>query len=86
MSDSSPVLAVTPGEPAGVGPEILLRYCRENPSARIIAVADPELLQSAADAQTPGIRVRAWLPGMEYATANWPAHPLSWPKRRGRAA
>ena len=37
-----PVLAITPGEPAGIGPELLLRFHREHPDFRLLAVADPD--------------------------------------------
>jgi len=46
-NSSLPILAVTPGEPAGIGPDIALSI--ESPQhARIVLVADPELLQLRA--------------------------------------
>ena len=41
-------LALTPGEPAGVGPDLLVRLVQERQEARIVAVADPELLAGRA--------------------------------------
>jgi len=43
-------LAVTPGEPAGVGPDLLVRLAQEPQEARLVAVADPELLAGRAAA------------------------------------
>ncbi len=41
-------LAVTPGEPAGVGPDIVLDYARKNKNTKMLAYADPELLRDRA--------------------------------------
>jgi 4-hydroxythreonine-4-phosphate dehydrogenase len=41
-------LAVTPGEPAGVGPDLLVRLAQEPREAALVAVADPELLEARA--------------------------------------
>lgn len=57
-SDSRPLragegeirLAVTPGEPAGVGPDLLVRLVQEPQEARLVAVVDPELLAERAAA------------------------------------
>jgi len=47
-------LAVTPGEPAGVGPDLLVRLAQEPQEAQLVAVADPELLaRRAADLGLP---------------------------------
>jgi len=43
-------LAVTPGEPAGVGPDLLVRLVQEPQEARLVAVADPGLLSDRAAA------------------------------------
>lgn len=42
-------IAVTPGEPAGIGPELLVRLAQENlADVQLVAVADPHLLQQTA--------------------------------------
>ena len=41
-------IGITPGDPAGVGPDVLLDYVKRNRSAQIIAYADPELLETRA--------------------------------------
>lgn len=64
----SPVIAVTSGEPAGVGPEICLRlldYAREaRVPARIVVLADRSLLaERAAALNWPGT-LRDWQPAL----------------------
>jgi 4-hydroxythreonine-4-phosphate dehydrogenase len=63
MTRKQPVLAVTPGEPAGIGPEILLRYQASHPDTRILAVADPGMLERTAKALNIDAVISAWKPG-----------------------
>jgi len=63
MTRNKPVLAVTPGEPAGIGPEILLRYQAMHPETRILAVADPGLLQRTAASMHIATSICCWQPG-----------------------
>ncbi len=49
MDSSLPHLLLTPGEPAGVGPELVLRMACRPLAARITAVADREWLQQLAE-------------------------------------
>ena len=47
----TPRLALVPGEPAGVGPELCVRLAQQPRSdCQLVAFADPATLQSAADA------------------------------------
>ncbi len=48
MSKSASKVAITPGEPAGVGPELLIRLAQQPRQARWLAVADTGLLERAA--------------------------------------
>jgi 4-hydroxythreonine-4-phosphate dehydrogenase len=43
-----PIIAVTSGEPAGIGPELCLRLAAQDFGARLVVVADRELLQQRA--------------------------------------
>jgi 4-hydroxythreonine-4-phosphate dehydrogenase len=43
------MLLLTPGEPAGVGPELLVRLAALSGQPSLCAIADPKLLQRAAD-------------------------------------
>jgi 4-hydroxythreonine-4-phosphate dehydrogenase len=40
----SPVIAITPGEPAGIGPDLVVQLAQKNYSAQLVAIADPDLL------------------------------------------
>jgi len=71
-----PVLAVTPGEPAGIGPEILLRFQLEHPGFRILAVADPGLLRQTADRLGYDSAVREWHEGMEIRSGEMACLPV----------
>ena len=41
-------LALTPGEPAGVGPDLLIELAQQQPQQQLIAFADPEMLLQRA--------------------------------------
>jgi 4-hydroxythreonine-4-phosphate dehydrogenase len=43
-----PLIAVTSGEPAGIGPELCLRLAEQDFGARLVLLADRELLQERA--------------------------------------
>ncbi len=43
-----PRIALTPGEPAGIGPDLVLQIAQEPWPAALIAIGDPELLRSRA--------------------------------------
>ncbi|WP_373182212.1 4-hydroxythreonine-4-phosphate dehydrogenase PdxA [Halomonas campaniensis] len=56
MGDPGPLLALTTGEPAGIGPELAVRLAAEgSPAGRLVAVGDPGLLAERAAAL--GIRL-----------------------------
>jgi len=66
-SNSVPVIAVTSGEPAGIGPDICLALSRKRFTARIVVLGDREMLESRA--RQLGLRVRLSDPG-EGLTSN----------------
>lgn len=76
MSDTRPLLAVTPGEPAGIGPEILLRFHHDHPGFRVVAVADPELLERAAARLGRKTVIRPWQPGDEVSVGELACLPV----------
>ena len=41
-------IAITPGEPAGIGPDLLIQLIQQPQTQELIAIADPELLQQRA--------------------------------------
>lgn len=58
-----PLLALTPGEPAGIGPECAVRLARSNPQLRLLFVADLELLNSTARQLNIPFKAKSWRPG-----------------------
>ena len=46
--DRLPAIALTPGEPAGIGPDVVLRLAHDVIPARLACLADPILLESRA--------------------------------------
>jgi 4-hydroxythreonine-4-phosphate dehydrogenase len=58
-----PLLAVTPGEPAGIGPDLCIQLA-QRPSAayRLAVIADPDLLQSRARELQLPLLLRSWHP------------------------
>jgi 4-hydroxythreonine-4-phosphate dehydrogenase len=48
MTDTRPLLAVTAGEPAGIGPDLVLQLADWQDAARLVVIADLSLLQQRA--------------------------------------
>ena len=48
MPDTPLRIALTPGEPAGIGPEICVALAQQPQSVELVAIADPSLLQERA--------------------------------------
>lgn len=63
MAGSLPILALTPGEPAGVGPECTIKLAVEHPELRLLVVADPTLLATTADSLGLSVPIKIWQPG-----------------------
>lgn len=60
-------LVITPGEPAGIGPDLVVRYAQQERQTPVVVLADAELLKARADTlglplkvctdtQTPSLR------------------------------
>lgn len=45
---SYPRIAITPGEPAGIGADLIIRYCQQPGPFHLIVIADPALLEQRA--------------------------------------
>ncbi len=43
-----PRIAITPGEPAGIGPDIVIKLAQQSHNAELIVIADPDLLKERA--------------------------------------
>lgn len=68
MTGQTPCIALTPGEPAGIGPELVAGLSERFPTARLVAIADPDLLRAAgvdapvfdADRPAPAGQLAVW--------------------------
>lgn len=78
MIKDVPILAVTPGEPAGVGPECTLRLLHEHPEFRVLVVADPNLMATTAEGLGIPADIIPWQPGdsIQSGRLNCYAQPL----------
>lgn len=56
MTKAAHRLVITPGEPAGIGPDITLTIAQQNFNAEIVVIADPDLL--AQRAQLLGLDIK----------------------------
>lgn len=59
---SEPVIAVTSGEPAGIGPELCLRLAGWPGAGRPVVLADRQLLQARAAALAVNVEIRDFSP------------------------
>lgn len=80
-----PRLALVPGEPAGVGPELCVRLAQLSLPADLVAIADPDTLAAAARALDLPLRLRD--PGQDCAPGELAliAQPQAAPVEFGRA-
>jgi 4-hydroxythreonine-4-phosphate dehydrogenase len=62
---SMPVLAVTSGEPSGIGPELCARLPERKWSAHLVVVGDAELIEERLERAGRALVVRPWQPGMK---------------------
>lgn len=58
----TPRLFITPGEPAGIGPELLVRLAQEPCLGERVVVADPELMQARAKRLALPLTLREFQP------------------------
>ncbi|MCB1646550.1 MAG: 4-hydroxythreonine-4-phosphate dehydrogenase PdxA [Pseudomonadales bacterium] len=60
----TPLLVCTPGEPAGIGPDILLG-CSASETEDLIVVADPDLIRIRAEQLGISRTISVWEPGQQ---------------------
>ena len=65
------MLALTPGEPAGIGPDLAVLLARRPPDCALVVIADPSLLAARARQLGVALRIRAYCP----TVALGPARP-----------
>jgi 4-hydroxythreonine-4-phosphate dehydrogenase len=56
----NPVIALTPGEPAGVGPDIAVRLAQQPPAYALVLIADPVMLEARAQQLRLAFATREW--------------------------
>lgn len=56
----NPVIALTPGEPAGVGPDLAIRLSQQPPPCALVLIADPTLLAQRAKQLHLPFNAREW--------------------------
>lgn len=57
------IIALTPGEPAGIGPDLCLQVLSRTPRADVVVIADPGLLETRAQRLGIDIRLTDYRPG-----------------------
>src|SRR5437773_1285981 len=57
MGSRVPVIALTTGEPAGIGPEISLQAAAAARAARVVLIGDEKLLRARSDGASTGIEI-----------------------------
>jgi 4-hydroxythreonine-4-phosphate dehydrogenase len=77
VKTDSPILALTPGEPAGIGPECTIRLASEHPELRLLAVADPQLLSDTAHKLGYDVPINRWQPGDDVKAGTLNCFPVS---------
>jgi 4-hydroxythreonine-4-phosphate dehydrogenase len=78
---STPLVAVTAGEPAGIGPELCMMLARRSLPARVVFVADEQLLRERA--HTPDSVLPRWTGPADRAGFSVLHVPLARPARPG---
>ncbi|KAA1175641.1 4-hydroxythreonine-4-phosphate dehydrogenase PdxA [Marinobacter salinexigens] len=66
--NESVILALTAGEPAGIGPELCLQLAQEDRGVGVVVVASKALLQARADQLKLDVALSDWAPGQPVAT------------------
>jgi len=57
-----PRIAITPGEPAGIGPDLCVQLAQQSHSAQLVVIADPQLLQERAERLQLPLQIEIFAP------------------------
>lgn len=66
-----PVIAITPGEPAGIGPDLCIRIAQDPPDAALVFIADPRLLTERAQSLGVAVSLDPWIPSEPAKAGVW---------------
>ncbi|MEM0911433.1 MAG: 4-hydroxythreonine-4-phosphate dehydrogenase PdxA [Pseudomonadota bacterium] len=61
-----PRIAVTPGEPAGIGPDLMVELCLRQWDAQLVVYADAEMMMQRAQQLGKKIKILPYSAGMNY--------------------
>ena len=78
-----PRIAITAGEPAGIGPDIVLLAAQQAWDAELVVIADPALLQQRAQALQLPVELQTWT-GRHAATGTPRGHTENSSRVAGR--
>jgi 4-hydroxythreonine-4-phosphate dehydrogenase len=57
-------IAFTPGEPAGIGPDLAIQIAQQELNAEVVVIADPILLQERAEILEPSVFIQPFDPAI----------------------
>lgn len=77
-------IAITPGEPAGIGPDLVLQLATEQDCQQWVVIADPELMQQRARQLGLGITLIDWQQPAQPGQLRIRPVPLSSPAQPGK--
>lgn len=63
-------IAITPGEPAGIGPDLLIQLAAQQPLSQFVVIADPAVLQQRAQQLQLPLIVQQYQPGKKNVKAS----------------
>ncbi|WP_404360041.1 4-hydroxythreonine-4-phosphate dehydrogenase PdxA [Methylotuvimicrobium sp. KM1] len=66
--DATPTLkriAITPGEPAGIGPDLCIMLAQQSHACELVAIADPDLLMQRAESLGFKLKIKSFDPSSE---------------------
>jgi len=74
MPTRLPVIALTPGEPAGIGPDIVIGLAERPPEAALVVIADHDLLQQRAHQLQSRFSAKPWDPAGKHQAGLYIEH------------
>ena len=74
MGSKLPVIALTSGEPAGIGPDLALMLPREGFAARVVVIGDEAMLAARCRALGLSATLRRYVAGGYHYAQSWRNH------------
>jgi len=60
VHNTLPTIAITPGEPSGIGPDLCLKICQQTFPAELVFITDPSLMQTRAKQLKLSCHIDQW--------------------------